>query len=988
MENFMKKILMLCTLLVFLTACDNEYDDSGLIHRVDNLENRLAKLEEFCQQMNTNISALQVLVEAMETGDYITGITPILKEGKEVGYTLTFVKHTPITIYHGKAGEDGQDGADGNSPVIGVKEDADGRYYWTLNGEWLLDAKGQKVCANGADGLPGEQGPEGEPGQQGEQGKPGITPKLKIENNHWWVSYDEGKSWVDLGKAVADGGGSSSPADAIFSKVTVKDSEIVFELHDGGTFFIPLYRKVSIQFAAEEHGIKAGATIRIPYTLTNATSQTKVTASSDGNYTVKIVDKDEHSGTLVVKAPEEYTDGYINVLVSDGAYSSLEVIRFYEWEVSISGESQNTSPTYLINSSGKNIEVPVAVNFDYQIEIPAEAQSWVSAEVVNVRAVQHKDNIVFKVKPNTENTARSCRVRMVPANSEEAVVEFVIEQASVYFTIDKSDIVADYQSESIVSKFECTSPVKVVIDEGADWVTYELNQKAENQYELLFHVDANPNDGIRTVDIKIYTFDGKTLLATIRFLQLGLPSDAKDDLVLQVSANVANDFTVHLPLAGTIDCVIDWGDGTKEPVKKEIGILDTQRPSHTYGGLNKPTDFTVRISGKVTRLDCYGIPNVEKKHTITSIVQWGNIGLESLRRSFSGYTSLKSVPADTRGAFAKVLAMNSCFGGCENLEIIDPDFLVYAQQCTDMSGLFYGCTKIKSIPEGLFRNCHKLTDMQSVFGSCSSLSTLPTQLFASCRLVKNVNRLFSGCTSLASIPSDLFSNQTEVRSFDEVFAYCERLSEIPEGLFDACSKVTSFHSTFRNCSLLKVIPEGLFANCPKVTCYDYVFFVCDHLEAIPESLFAVGKEVTSMVGAFGSCDVLTMIPDNLFANCGKLISCYSAFQGCNLKTIPANLFANCPELANIQNIFSYNENLEAIPSSLFANNVKLTDVSWAFTGCKNVTGESPYNWLDGRKVHLYERKNYPLHFKELDARGVFNGCTKLDDYASMPSDYK
>lgn len=63
-----------------------------------------------------------------------------MKDGKEIGYTITFSKSNPITIYHGK---DGQDGEDGTTPTIGVKQDADGVYYWTLNGNisWSMVRK-------------------------------------------------------------------------------------------------------------------------------------------------------------------------------------------------------------------------------------------------------------------------------------------------------------------------------------------------------------------------------------------------------------------------------------------------------------------------------------------------------------------------------------------------------------------------------------------------------------------------------------------------------------------------------------------------------------------------------------------------------------------------------------------------------------------------------------------------------------------------------
>jgi len=56
-------------------------------------------------------------------------------------------------------------------------------------------------------------------------------------------------------------------------------------------------------------------------------------------------------------------------------------------------------------------------------------------------------------------------------------------------------------------------------------------------------------------------------------------------------------------------------------------------------------------------------------------------------------------------------------------------------------------------------------------------------------------------------------------------------------------------------------------------------------------------------------------------------------------------------------------------------------------------GESPYTVIqvDGvdTKVHLYERENYPEYFTAPTSynRG-FYFCSKLDDYSSIPSDWK
>ena len=202
----MKKLhlLLLSITLCVFSACHNDIWDA-----IDGLDGRVTKLEELCKEMNTNITALQTIVDVLQSNDFITNIVEIKKEGKVVGYTITFGKHDPITIYHGQDGKDGQngtngkDGQDGITPVIGVAQDTDGVYYWTLNGEWLLDDNGNKLPVSGKDGV---NGTDGKDGQDGADGKDGITPLLKIENGYWYISYDNGATWTESGKATGDNG--------------------------------------------------------------------------------------------------------------------------------------------------------------------------------------------------------------------------------------------------------------------------------------------------------------------------------------------------------------------------------------------------------------------------------------------------------------------------------------------------------------------------------------------------------------------------------------------------------------------------------------------------------------------------------------------------------------------------------------------------------------------------------------------------------------
>ena len=116
----MKKLLYIIPLLLGMTLASCEYDDSGIWDKLDeygesikNHEERISTLEELCKKMNTNISALQTVVEALENNDYVTNVSPIREDGEIVGYTISFSKSDTITIYHGEDAADGKNGSDG-----------------------------------------------------------------------------------------------------------------------------------------------------------------------------------------------------------------------------------------------------------------------------------------------------------------------------------------------------------------------------------------------------------------------------------------------------------------------------------------------------------------------------------------------------------------------------------------------------------------------------------------------------------------------------------------------------------------------------------------------------------------------------------------------------------------------------------------------------------------------------------------------------------
>lgn len=120
----MKKTVLLALSLLAMLSC-NKFDDSAIWEELKGHEERIAKLETLCNQMNTNITSLQAITIALQNNDYVTNVAPIMENGKEIGYTITFAKSGSITIYHGQNGKDGEDGKDGADGKDG-QDGADG----------------------------------------------------------------------------------------------------------------------------------------------------------------------------------------------------------------------------------------------------------------------------------------------------------------------------------------------------------------------------------------------------------------------------------------------------------------------------------------------------------------------------------------------------------------------------------------------------------------------------------------------------------------------------------------------------------------------------------------------------------------------------------------------------------------------------------------------------------------------------------------------
>lgn len=119
-----------------------------------------------------------------------------------------------------------------------------------MDGNWLLDDNGHMIPTTGEDGKDGENGIHGVNGQDG------ITPKFKIEEDYWYISYDNGVTWEKLGKASGTNGLNGEDGDSFFKGVSMSDGFVQFTLNDenGSVIKVPYLMEDTLVFVSEKPG--------------------------------------------------------------------------------------------------------------------------------------------------------------------------------------------------------------------------------------------------------------------------------------------------------------------------------------------------------------------------------------------------------------------------------------------------------------------------------------------------------------------------------------------------------------------------------------------------------------------------------------------------------------------------------------------------------------------------------------------------------------
>ena len=403
MKHLFKLTSLIAAAALTMTSC--VYDDTPLQDRVDQIEKDLPTLTQKVDGINGDIDAVKALADALNHREHIKTV-----ENVEGGYKIIFESGKEYTITTGKDGapgadgqngtngqdgapgadgQDGQNGADGqdgHTPVIGVKEDS-GILYWTVDGEFILDAKGNKVAANAESNAP--------------------VIRVNPETDMFEYSTDKGQNWTILGPAATSN---------IFKEIIDGAEQVKFILADGSEIIIPKVpvQDFSIKVFSLDVAVTPGTPAKVTFEVLNGDSETRVDAWGTGAYTVTGVQElgaGKYEVSFEVPAILSYGKIHLEAVNAKGILTS-RILSVEEGSL----EVEQSSIAAELLGEATSFSLPIQTNADLQVQID---QPWITR--AETKAIQSY-TLEFAVEANPAETPREAHITLSGQGIETQVL--------------------------------------------------------------------------------------------------------------------------------------------------------------------------------------------------------------------------------------------------------------------------------------------------------------------------------------------------------------------------------------------------------------------------------------------------------------------------------------------------------------------------------------------------------------------------------------
>lgn len=205
-------------------------------------------------------------------------------------------------------------------------------------------------------------------------------------------------------------------------------------------------RKLNIEFDNLENiGIVAGGTCKVNYIITQSAAPVHISTIAQNGWRVNVTKTSETEGYITVYAPNPLTSEPVIVLVSDENTTIMRSLSFVE------GVTTIATKAYAITSEATTLSIDVQTNLNYTVNIPTEANSWISLKDITTRATMRNDVIKLDIDENTSKTSRSVTLQLVCNDTEVGTISIYqqgieIANNELVYTSSDGEIITPYQT--------------------------------------------------------------------------------------------------------------------------------------------------------------------------------------------------------------------------------------------------------------------------------------------------------------------------------------------------------------------------------------------------------------------------------------------------------------------------------------------------------------------------------------------------------------
>lgn len=441
-----KILLYLVPLALLLAGCGNEEEI-----RQREAEAK-AKLEAQVRELNNHASLIQTLLG----GVYFVKSVSALSDALGYNIVLSDEQGNSLT----------KSIVCGQSAEVGVAQDADKAYYWTLHGNWI-QVGGAKVPATSS-----------------------VT--FKVEESKWFIRV-EGGSWTELGQAATE-------ITAPIKDVSATPEVVYFTLTNGVVLeVLTLEAATKLQIIVDDTAflsMKAGESrsadyvVKAPYGV-----EVGLRAFQPDGYAVEFSDPHSRKGTLTVRQSAEAVSGKV-MLVAEGSDGTCFVKVLAVGGGSAEGEVR---VQISVDAGGGSLDLPSGAE---EIQIPSSA-SWIS-----LRGTQ------LVLERNDEYDSRSA---IVSFKVDGRAFSLILVQAQKdALVLSSNSLAAEAEGEEIPFVLQANVAVEATSD--VDWIQVEPATRAMEEKMFTVLVKANESEDER---IGHLTFTGGDLSQTVTLTQQG-----------------------------------------------------------------------------------------------------------------------------------------------------------------------------------------------------------------------------------------------------------------------------------------------------------------------------------------------------------------------------------------------------------------------------------------------------------------------------------